>query len=150
MDDFVSKSPENQKIIVSSIMNKPKKRHTSIWNATTRSCINTTTSSKKYNNHTSTPSITIRENKGILYYCRRFQDLSINGTNNILYYIHKTLSPKIGVPLTLLLTVFRITHSHDLSGHPSRVKTYAKITENHYFPNFKTWIAILTQGCLNC
>ena len=50
----------------------------------------------------------------------------------------------------LLLTVFYIARSHDLSGHPGREKTYATEAENYYFPIIKTWIAILKQDCLNC
>ena len=42
-----------------------------------------------------------------------------------------------------------LSHSHNLSGHPGRDETYATITENCYFPNIKTLIAIHTQGCLN-
>ena len=45
---------------------------------------------------------------------------------------------------------FYKAHSHDLSGHPGREKTHATITENYYFPNINTWIAILTQDCLSC
>ena len=42
------------------------------------------------------------------------------------------------------------THfSHDLSGLPGFEKTHAAVRENYYFPNNNTWIAILTQDCLN-
>ena len=99
---------------------------------------------------TPVPSLTIRANKNLLHYYQRFQDLSVNETNHLVYYIQETTSPKICLPLSLLLTVFYIAHSHDQSGHPSREKTYAKKTENYYFPNIQTWIAILTQECLNC
>ena len=40
--------------------------------------------------------------------------------------------------------------SHDLSGLPVFEKTHAAVTENYYFPNNNTWIAILTKDCLNC
>ena len=46
--------------------------------------------------------------------------------------------------------MFNKAHSHDLSGHPGREKTHAAITENYYFPNINTWMAILIQYCLNC
>ena len=67
-----------------------------------------------------------------------------------MYYIQETTSPKICLTLSLLLVIFYKAHSHDLSGHPGREKTHATITENYYFPNIITWIAILTQDCLNC
>ena len=43
--------------------------------------------------------------------------------------------------------ILHCTHTHDLSGHPGREKTHATITETYYFPNIKTWIAVLTQDC---
>ena len=67
-----------------------------------------------------------------------------------MYYIQETTSPTICLPLSLLLVVFYAAHSHDLSGHPGREKTHATITEIYYFPNINTWIAMLTQDCLNC
>ena len=97
-----------------------------------------------------TPSLTTRANKRLLHYYGRFQNLSINEDNNHLYYIQETKSPKVFLPLSLLLVIFNKAHSHDLSGHPGREKTHAEITENYYFPNIHTWIAILTQDCLNC
>ena len=105
---------------------------------------------KKNKNHTPAPSLIIRANKGLLHYYHRFQVLSINETNHFWYYIQETTSPKICLPLSLLLTIFYIAHSHNLSGHPGRGKTYATIIKNYYFTNFKTLIAILTQDCLNC
>ena len=86
----------------------------------------------------------------MLHYDRRFTHPSINETNNLLYYIRETQSSKICLPLSLLLTTFLSAHSHDLSGHPGREKTYATTTETYYFPNIKTGIAVLTQDCLNC
>ena len=52
--------------------------------------------------------------------------------------------------MSLILFIFHNAHSHDLSGYPGCEKTHATITKNYYFPNFHTWIAILTQNCLNC
>ena len=60
------------------------------------------------------------------------------------------MSPKICLPLSLLLVIFHEAHSHDLSGHPGREKTHAAITEDYFFLNINTWIAVLTQDCLNC
>ena len=96
-----------------------------------------------------TPSLTIRANKRLLIYYGRFQDLSINEVNHLLYYKQETQLPKIFPPLSLLSRVFHLAHLRDLLVHPGREKTYATITENNYFPNIKTWIAILTQDCLN-
>ena len=36
------------------------------------------------------------------------------------------------------------------SGHRGRGKSHPTTTENYSFPNIQTWIAILTQDCLNC
>ena len=66
-----------------------------------------------------------------------------------MYYIPETTSPKICLPIFLLLVIFHVAHSHELSSHPGREKTHATITENYCFPNIHTWIAILTQGCSN-
>ena len=60
----------------------------------------------------------IRATKGLLHYYRRFQSLSINESNNLLYYIQETTSLKICLSLSLLLVIFYKAHSHDLSGHP--------------------------------
>ena len=49
-----------------------------------------------------------------------------------------TQSPKLCLPFSLLLTVFYIAHSRDLSGHPGRENTYAAIPENYYFPNMES------------
>ena len=35
-------------------------------------------------------------------------------------------------------------------GQPDREKTHASITQNYFLPNINTWIAKLTQNCLNC
>ena len=67
-----------------------------------------------------------------------------------MYYIQDTTTPKICLPLSLLLAIFYKAHSHDLSGHPGREKTQATITENYFFPNINKWIAKLTQDCLSC
>ena len=105
---------------------------------------------KRFKNYPSIPSLTIRSNKGLLQYYQRFQNISINETNYLLYYIQETTSRKICLPLSLILVIFHVAHSHDLSGHPGCIKTDATITENYYFPNINKWIAILTQDCLNC
>ena len=63
---------------------------------------------------------------------------------------HLTKNLSTTLSLSLLLTVFYMAHSHDLSGHPGREKSCATITETYYFPKIKTWIAILLQDCLDC
>ena len=90
------------------------------------------------------------QKKGLLHYNRRFQNLSINKTNHLLYYIIETTSPKLCLPLSLLLLIIHVAHSHDLSGHPGCEKMHATITKNYIFPNIYTWIAKLSQDCLNC
>ena len=87
---------------------------------------------------------------GPLHIYIRFQDLNANETTQLLYYIHETQTPKLCLPFCLLLTVFHIARSHDLSGHPGRENTYATLTQTYYFLNIKTWIAILTKDSLNC
>ena len=49
---------------------------------------------KQYKNFPPTPSLTLRPNQGLLHYNQRFQNLSINDDNNLLYYIKETTSPK--------------------------------------------------------
>ena len=60
---------------------------------------------KKYKNQPPVPSLTIRANKSFLHYYRRFQDLSVNETNQLLYYIQETTSPKMCLPLSLSLSL---------------------------------------------
>ena len=148
MDNFIPKSPGiynffydehteiSDKLVNETQQQDPVIRPLLLW--------------KPYKNVPHTPSLTIRANKGLLHYHRRFQHLSINESNNLLYYVQETQPPKTCLPLSLILTVFYAAHSHDLSGHPGREKTHATITETYYFPNITTWIAILTQDCLNC
>ena len=76
--------------------------------------------------------------------------MSFKESNNLLYYIQETTSPKMCLTLSLLLVIFYKVHSHDLSGHPGCEKTHAAIMENYYFPNINILIAILTQDRLNC
>ena len=52
-----------------------------------------------------TTSLTIRANKGLLHYYRRFQNLSIKESNNLLYYIQETTSQN-NLSLSLLLVIF--------------------------------------------
>ena len=68
----------------------------------------------------------------------------------ISYTTYKKPLHQKSLPLTFFLIILFIAHSHDLSGRPGREKTCATITENYYLPNIKTWVAILTQDCLNC
>ena len=86
--------------------------------------------------------------KELLDWYRRFPDLSINETNNLKNYIQETQSPKIFYNF-FFLTLFHIACSLDLSGYPGIEKICATITENHYFPNIQTMIAIITQDCVN-
>ena len=58
--------------------------------------------------------------KDLLHYYRRSQDLSVNETISLLVYIQETKPPKICLPLSILLTIFYVVHSHDLSSHPVR------------------------------
>ena len=147
MGDFIPKSPaiynyfyEEQTEIDDTLLYKtqqqdPVLRHLLFW--------------KQYKNFPRTRSLTIRANKGLIHYYRRFQNLSINEDNKLLYYIQETTSPKICLPLSLLLVIFYIAHFHDLSGYPGREKT----RDNHrklLFSNIITCIAILTQDCLSC
>ena len=67
----------------------------------------------------------------------------------IFYISYKQQPHQKSVYQPLFITLLYMTHSHHISGHPGRGKTYATITETYYFPNIKTWIAILTQDCLN-
>ena len=148
MDEFIPKSPElynyfysvqtelNGTLLYEAQQQDPVIRQLLLW--------------KRYKNHPSIPSLAIRANKGLLHYYRRFQHLSINETNHLLYHIQETNPPKICLPISLLLVIFHVAYSHDLSGHPGPEKTHATITENYFFPNIQTWMAILTQDCLNC
>ena len=105
---------------------------------------------KRYKNYLSIPSFSTHANKGLVHYYRSFQNLSIKETNHLLYFIQETTPPKICVQISLLLIIFHIALSHYLSGHPGLETTHDTITENYYFPNNQTWIAILKQDCLNC
>ena len=96
------------------------------------------------------PSLTIRANKGLLHYYRRFIHLYINETDHLLYYIQETDPPKVCLPLSLLLNVFYNAHTHKFLGHRGREKTHATFTTHYYFPNIHTWTAIRTQDCLSC
>ena len=65
--------------------------------------------------------MTIRANKELLHYYRRFRNSNINENNNLFHFIQETTSPKICLPLSLLITFYN-AHTHDLSGHPGREK----------------------------
>ena len=57
----------------------------------------------------------ITPTKGLLHYYRRFQDLSINESNQILYYIQETNWSKICLRLSLFLTEFHKAHTRKIS-----------------------------------
>ena len=147
MDDFIPKSRtlynyfyEEQSEINDTLLYQTQK---------TRPSFETTFTPETQQKFSATPSLTIRTNNVLSHYYRSFQNLSINEDNNLLFNIHETTSPKICIPLSLLLVIFYKAHSHNLSGYPGREKTHATITENYYFQNINTWIAILTQDCLS-
>ena len=145
--DFIPKSPKlynyfyseqtelNDTLLYEAQNQDPVTRQLLIW--------------KRYKNYPTIFLITIRANKRLLHYYRSFQNLSINETNHLFYCTQETTSPKICLPLSLLLVIFHVTLSHDLSGDPGREKTHATIRENFYFPNIHKWIAKLMQDCLN-
>ena len=121
MDDFIQKSPiiynyfyEEQTEVNDTHLYKTQQQDTVLkqlllW--------------KQFKNFPPTLSLTIRANKRLLHYYRRFQNLSINEDNDLLYYIQETTSPKICLPFSLLLVNFYKAHYHDLSGHPGCEKT---------------------------
>ena len=125
MDDFIPKSPTlynyfyaeqtetSDKLLYETQQQDPVLRQLLLW--------------KQYKNFLPTPSLTIRANKGLLHYYRRLNNLSINESNNLLYYIQETMSSKICLPLSLLLIIFHKAQSHNL-GRPRREKTHAAIT----------------------
>ena len=49
---------------------------------------------KRSKNYPSIPSLTIRANKGLLHYYRRFPILSIMESNRLLYYLQEKFPPK--------------------------------------------------------
>ena len=93
MDDFILKSPElcnlfyseqtelNDTFLYEAQQQDPVLRQLLLW--------------KRYKKHPCFPSLAICANKGLLHYCQRFQDLSINETNNLLYYIQETTSQNL-------------------------------------------------------
>ena len=103
MDDFIPKSPtifnyfyEEQTEVNDTLLYKTKQqdpvlRPLLLW--------------KQYKNFPPTPSLTIQANRGLLHYYRRFENLSINEDNNLLYYIQETTSPE-----NLLTTLFSPSH----------------------------------------
>ena len=92
---------------------------------------------KKYKNRPITPTLTTRANKCLFHYYRRFQDLCIDESNQLLYYTQELKSPIIGLSFSFLLIAFHKAQILDISGHPSREKFHASISDNNYFPKFR-------------
>ena len=97
--------------------------------------------------HYVTPNSTMTPIKRIFQNYCRFQNLRIKESFQQFYFIQET--PTICLPLFLLLVIFYIAQTNNLSGYPGREKSYASITHWYHRPKIKAWTAIFTQDCLD-
>ena len=61
-----------------------------------------------------------------------------------------TKSPKICLPISLVLNCFELAHKHPLSGHHGETKTLEIIKRYFYWPGLYKWINMLLHDCLEC
>ena len=57
---------------------------------------------------------------------------------------------KICVPLSLLLPLFSLAHTHSHSGHPGIFKTFENIGQYFVWPGRNKWIRYLIEDCIEC
>ena len=93
-----------------------------------------------------------REEKGLKAYIRQFELLFIEDEHDLLcineYNDDYTKSPKICLPISLVLNCFELAHKHPLSGHHGETKTSEMINRFFYWPGLYKWVNMLLHDCL--
>ena len=103
--------------------------------------------------HQRTPDL--NQSKALLSYYNKFGQLFIEPDTNLLCYrepiqdICKT-QMKICVPLSLLIPLFALAHTHSHSGHPGIFKTLEIIKQYFFWPGRYKWIVYPIEDCIEC
>ena len=95
------------------------------------------------------------QSKALLSYYIKFEQLFIEPDSNLLCYrdpIQDTCKTEIKncVPLSLLLPLFSLAHTHSHSGHPRIFKTFENIRKYFLWPGRYKWIVYLIEDCIEC
>ena len=94
------------------------------------------------------------EEKGLKAFIRKFELLFIEDQHDLLcineYNDDYTMSPKICLPISLVLNCFELAHKHPLSGHHGETKTLEIIKRYFYWPGLYKWVNMLLHACLEC
>ena len=91
---------------------------------------------KRYKFCPITPTLTTGTKHGLPQKYCRFQDLNINESSQLLYFLRGTKPHKICSRLFLLLTLFANAHTHDPTGHPGEKNLY-KYQQEHFSSNIR-------------
>ena len=145
MEDFLPKSPETYNIFLTekTELTESFLRETRPQDQVLRQFILL----KRCKSRPFTTSLTISANRKLLHCYRRFQDIGISESNQLVYYVQETKAPKLFCHFPLLLVIFYKARTHALSSYPRCGKNHATITQEFHYANFKAWIAILTLDC---
>ena len=95
------------------------------------------------------------QSKALLSYYNKFEQLFIEPDTNLVCYKEPfqdtcRTEMKVCVPLSLLLPLFSVAHTHSHSGHPGIFKTFEIIRQYFFWPGRYKWIVYLIEDCIEC
>ena len=95
----------------------------------------------------------INQTKALLSYYYKFEQLFIEPGINLLCYREPNQDTcktegKICVPLSIVLPLFSLAHTHSHSGHPGKFKSSENIRHYFLWPGRCKWIVYLIEGCI--
>ena len=95
-----------------------------------------------------------RKEKKSKAYIRQFKLLFIEDQRDLRcineYNDDYTKSPKICLPISLVLNCFELAHKHPLSGHHDETKILEIFKRYSYWPGLYRWVNMLVHDCLEC
>ena len=94
----------------------------------------------------------VNQSKALLSYYNKFEQLYIDEETNLLCYNEQMtnsckMEMKICAPLSLILPLFSLAHTHHYSGHPGIYKTFENIRQYFFWPGRYKWIVYLIEDC---
>ena len=94
------------------------------------------------------------QSTALLSYYNKFELFIESDTNHLCYResIQDTCKTekKICVPLSLLLPLFTLAHTHSQSGHPGYFENFEKFRQYFFSPGRFKWIVYLIEDCIEC
>ena len=96
----------------------------------------------------------IKQSKAIQTYRNNFKLLFLESQYNLLCYSEPcedgSFDITICAPISLVIKIFVVAHTHELSGHRAESTTYNRVKPYFYWPGMLKWIEMLMLDCLSC